>query len=137
MARKLDLWKDHCLVMPYLEPIPESERLKLLQVPMGGRMSRIEETLRDFAKTGDKQYSYIHVDIKWRHFGYWGEKREIFLYDLGQVRKVQGKDIDRWVTEALGYLRDKAGSPAPAPLRVDKPETQQTPKNTGKRKAPV
>jgi len=106
MAYRLKLAEGYCLVMPYLTPIPESDRRKLLE-KSNNEESMIEETLRNFAKSG-----YKHEDIKWRHFGYWGKKRKkIYLFDLGKVAKVKKSDIDSWVAGKVEMLRKKAGNP--------------------------
>ncbi len=102
MAFRLNLVVGRCLVMPYLKPIPESDRHTLLEKRNDDNESRIEETLRTFAQKG-----YKHEDVKWRHFGYWGE--QIFLLDLERVAKVNEDEINSWVTETVEKLRKKAG----------------------------
>ena len=96
MSKRFKIAEGHCLVMPYLKPVPNSDRHTLLE-------SKIEKTLKKFAKSG-----YKHEDVKWRHFGYWG--KEIFLLDLERVAKIETNEIDSWVTETLEKLRQKAGN---------------------------
>jgi hypothetical protein len=97
MSKRLKIAEGYCLVMPYLKPIPDSDRHTLLE-------SEIKKTLKKFAK----ESGYKHEDVKWRHFGYWG--KEIFLLDLERVAKIETNEIDSWVTETLEKLRQKAGN---------------------------
>jgi hypothetical protein len=79
------------LCMPYLKPIPISERDK--------ETKNVEEALRRFANCG-----YKHNDVRWRHFGWW--KKKLFMCDLGNIEKLKTKDKDTWITESLLCLKD-------------------------------
>ena len=89
-----------CLVMPYLHPIPENERLELLDNGV------IKTTLETFAKSG-----FIHTDIKWRHFRQWKtddqENDRVFLVDFGNEslhKEKKSSAIATWVGNSIETL---------------------------------
>ena len=87
--------------MPYVHPIPVSERHTLL-----GDGS-ISEALAQFSKSG-----YIHKEPEWRHLGKWNNT-PIFI-DLGSIKKSSSEeDIKAWTAKTLKDLWATAG---PRPL---------------------
>jgi len=105
--------QEACLVMPYLTPIPSSDRRRLLDD------NTIRKALEQFASTG-----YIHIDIKWRHFGWW--KETLILLDLGLIKKSSELEIVHWVEKSLATLVKKASGVTAQQL--------STPKHSGRKR---
>jgi len=102
---KCFMWKiagqEACLVMPYLRPIPISDRRRLLDEGV------ILQTLKYFSDSG-----YIHKDIKWRHFGWCKDSKGIgnlILFDLGCIKQSTEEAINDWLNTSIASLESKAG----------------------------
>ena len=86
------------LVMPFLKPVALEDRKKLLEE------CKIKTALESFASSG-----YIHDDVRWRHFGWWGE--DLLMLDLGGVTKEPDESRVRcWIDRSLCILQERIGT---------------------------
>jgi hypothetical protein len=95
-----ETWKiagSECLVMPYLKSVKADERHQLLED------GTISKALTEFAKSW-----HIHRDIKWRHFGWFGD--ELLLYDLGVIKKSTTAERKSWHEASIALLKRSAGT---------------------------
>jgi len=82
--------------MPYLKPIEMAARQAVL---LNGT---IAATLFHVAESG-----YLHNDIKWRHFGYFGKM--LYMCDMGDVKDIPTAfDEDGWVMSSMATLMEAA-----------------------------
>ena len=99
MPYSLQVAGGHCLVMPYLHPIPPKKRLQLLD------SGKIRNALKAFTKSG-----FIHVDLKWRHIRMWrGEESHIFIIDLEKSSLESFTDkahVGKWIKGSIKHLRN-------------------------------
>jgi hypothetical protein len=90
---------DFYLCMPYLRPIPKSERQTLI-----GKDGKVEAALLRFATSG-----YKHNDVCWQHLGWW--QKELYLFDLGDTSECGEQDRQKWVDETRRRLEGQAKMP--------------------------
>ena len=91
--------KMDCVIMPFFEPIPKSERADK-QV-----LESIRKRLHLVAK---QQMAFQDDDRSWRHVGRFGG--EIFLFDLGDMTKCESVDeAKKLAEEHLNELSVMAG----------------------------
>jgi hypothetical protein len=95
--------RDGYLCMPYLRPIPPSDRQTLLDNKM------VEKALERFASSG-----YIHNDVLWRHLGF--RNGELCLCDLGSISQVTEEGATSWIDRALSTLRDRVKTQLSTPV---------------------
>lgn len=85
------LW---CLLMPYFDPIWDSER--------EGYLDQIEQHLNVFKSL---RLRYSSDDLRWRHFGV--RNKVVYVFDLGSLEHCD-EEID--VAEQINELRAKIGN---------------------------
>ena len=108
MPYTLEVAGGHCLVMPYLYPIPPEERLEMLD---NGEILR---ALKTFGASG-----FIHVDMKWQHIRIWYDRsggRHVFIVDLEEdslerpEEKEKKVNIDKWIEQSINALGGRIAS---------------------------
>jgi hypothetical protein len=85
------LW---CLLMPYFDPILDSER--------EGYLAQIEQHLNIFKSLSLR---YSSDDLRWRHFG--ARNKVVYVFDLGSLEHCD-EEID--VAEQINEMRAKIGT---------------------------
>jgi Family of unknown function (DUF5898) len=97
----LRIAEGYCLVMPYLHPIPKSERHKRIED------QSVYKALQLFSRSG-----FVHPDIQWRHIGLWNNEvglDEVRLLDFRTlVEEHDEKKRAAWCDEAIKTLSERS-----------------------------
>ena len=99
---------DGYLCMPYLRPIPKTERSAKLTD------GSVHDALKRFADSGFK-----HDDVCWRHFGTWNGR--LYLLDLGQISEISFEGRQGWVSDSVQQLEKRANGQAFATPEPNQP----------------
>eukprot|EP00980_Cylindrotheca_fusiformis_P005958 scaffold1264_cov73-Cylindrotheca_fusiformis.AAC.2 len=109
-----------CLILPYLRPIPPTERETLLN------NNTMKKALERFAK----DTKHIHSDVKWHHFGYYGEgeQERLYMCDLGRIQKCEDEAEQKdWVGKSVNIQRDRITfEPPPRVIASSSEQLEQT-----------
>ena len=89
-VRVVKLYNHWCLMMPYFDQIPSSER--------EDRLPEVQQHLESF-KNSDLQYNVD--DLRWRHIGV--RSGSLYIFDLGSLEECDKSKID--ISAQISTLR--------------------------------